>query len=225
MAKSPISNLKVTKPQPRQNVSDMALMIPTKDNSEVFASNINIISLSNLHCDEAQPRISSRLPYLRAFCKWTNEAVNHGSASLATTTYEYRKLKQYICFCDSKSIDPFSADGYFAYNSELWRQVRLYSPQKKFLFQYDDGQELGVKEWTCQVAFSAINIGLMHCDFNAIDLRNQCRPFVTDPQSSAISPYHTSEQKTIVDRLVSTFFVLAAELIAYKTGVLTNCLK
>ena len=220
MAKSPIANLKITKPQPRQNVTDMALNIPTKTQKNTLTGSTNLIHLSHLHCDEAQPRISGRFPYLRDFCKWANDAVQYGSLSVITISAEYQLLKQYICYCDTKSIDPFSSEGYFAYvgnDGELWRQVRLYNPQKKFLFQYDDGQELGIKENSAHGISSAITSALQHCKFDSLSLRNQCKPFVKGKRNSDVLPYHPSEQATIVERMSSAFFVLAAELLAHKT--------
>ncbi len=220
MAKSPIVKLKITKPELNLNVIDIALMITTTNSSIKYAKSTSLMPLSHLHIDEAQPRISRRLPYLKAFAKWANDANQYGSLSLRTISQEYENLKQYICFCDLKEIDPFSSDGYFAYvgnSGELWRQVRLYDPKKRFYFQYDNGQEMGIKEESAMNKSNVLSHALLHCKFDILDLKNQCKPFLGNSGKSTVFPYHPSEQNIIIARLSSTFFVLASELIAYKT--------
>ncbi|EGQ8307309.1 hypothetical protein OH966_003899 [Vibrio parahaemolyticus] len=198
----------------------MALMIPVKHPQRVSGHQISLIPLAHFCCDVAQARFSARIPYLTAFAKWVKDSVRCGAGSLYTISAYYYRLKTYIYFCDCQGIDPFSEAGYFRYlgtDGELWRQVRLYKPER-YLFEYEDGQELGVKEGTARSISKDLNTVLCACGFDTNELRNQCRKFETGFKESTILPYHPNEQKITVGRLTDAFFVLASELIAAKTN-------
>ncbi|MBF4437632.1 hypothetical protein ERJ77_24730, partial [Vibrio anguillarum] len=62
----------------------------------------------------------------------------------------YENLRSYIAFCDTVNVDPFTESGYLKFagnDGELRHRIKMFSPSKR-LWEYNNGDELGIKEST-----------------------------------------------------------------------------
>lgn len=216
MAKSPVNSGTVKKIRSNSNIVAMALTIPVKRAESRAASELDISHLAHLHCDKNQPKIKGRIPFLRRFSNSAHKLVKNGIKSPRSLWGIYIRALSYIQFCDYQGVGPFSDQGYLAYfgnMGELRHQVNLYQPSKR-LFEYKDGQEVGIKEVTAGIVQTTIATFFNLCGINAEPWFHQCRTFTGNQIS--FTAYSPRDEDMIVDRLSALFFALASQLIALK---------
>lgn len=215
MAKSPISrgSKQVRATQNRKNILPITMTMPHKSTSDRTAKSISIKHLAHLGCNKDNAQIQARAIYIRNFAKKATEYVDNGQSARSVTNI-YEHLGAYILFCDNKSVDPFSKEGYlkhFGNDGELRHQVKQYNPSLK-LWQRKHGDELGLKTSSCLEIQAGVIAALTWCGAFDASWRHLHRPFqnIRDPYKA----YSDADEKMIVSRLSDLFFSLAPQLIA-----------
>lgn len=217
MAKSPLAKgSKLVKPARRQsNVIPLVLTIPIRDRQDITIRDFDVTHLTYRHCDINNERIKERISYIRKFATKANEYVANGkSAQSNLACYEY--FKAYIFFCDSQNVNPFSREGYLTYfgnDGELRHQCKRYKPSIK-LWQRHDGEELGIKESSCNGILSFTVKALVWCGVYDKNWKHLHRSFNTEKKP--FKAYSDSDENLIITRLSDLFFGLASQLIALK---------
>lgn len=217
MAKSPLSrgSKLIKSTRNRSNVAPLALTIPIRDRQETAIRDFDITHLAHRSCDINNERIKERVSYIRNFARKANEYVNNGkSAESSRACYEY--IRSYIFFCDSQKVDPFSREGYLRYfgnDGELRHQLKQYKPSLK-LWQRHDGDELGMKESSCNGILSFTVKALVWCGFFDESWKHLHRPYNT--RKEPFQAYSDADEKVIITRLSDLFFGLASQLIAIR---------
>lgn len=216
MAKSPFTSGTVKKTRSNSNTVSMALTIPIKRAESRSVIEFDISHLAHLHCEKGQRKIKERVPFLRRFSNNAHKLVKTGVMSPQSLNVMCARVLSYIQFCDYQGVDPFSEQGYLAYfgnMGELRHQVNQYQPSKR-LFEYKDGQEVGIKEVTASSNQGVMTTFFDLCGVNVKPWFNQCKEF--NQNSTSFSAYSPRDEDMIVSRLSALFFALASQLIALK---------
>ncbi len=216
MAKSYITSGIVKRNNSKSNIVIITLTIPIQRSESRLVRELDISHLAYLHCDKSQPKIKERIPFLKRLSNSTHKLVKNGNNSPRSFFGIYARALSYIQFCDYQGVDPFSEQGYLAYfgnMGELRHQINQYQPSKR-IFEYKDGQEIGIKEITASTIQGGVANFLNLCGINAKPWFNQCRAF--NQNGSSFMAYSDRDENMIVSHLSTLFFGLAAQLIALK---------
>lgn len=217
MAKSKIARQSnaVKRVRNSQNVVPLNLTIPYKDSKSNQPKSFDISHLLHLGCDKKKQKISSRTEYIRRFCKKAYQYVSNGN-SAATVSNTYECLRSYMAFCDAVDVDPFSESGYLKFagnDGELRHRIKMYHPSRR-LWEYNHGDEIGIKEATAVNQLSYLRSALDWCALPVTDWARHHRGFTG--QKTPFVGYSEQEEKLLVTRLSNVFFALATQLIAAK---------
>jgi len=219
MAKSPIARGS-TKAKPvrnNQSVVSLHFTIPHMYLIDKKINNFDISHLLHFGVDKKNKKIKSRIPYIRRFCEKAKSSGN----SIISVASIYDIFNQYILFCDSVDVEPFSEAGYLKYagNDGLLRdRIKVYNPSKK-LWERKHGDELGIKESTAATTLSSLRTALSWCGLPIELWKTQHRGF--SGENTAIKGYSDNEEQFLISRLSELFFALASQLIAAKENNLT----
>ncbi|NOI39114.1 hypothetical protein F0251_11785 [Vibrio sp. 070316B] len=217
MAKSKIAKQSkaVKHVRSNQNVVPLNLDIPYKDAKTTRVKPFDVSHLLHLGCNKENEKIGSRTVFIRSFSKKAHQYVNNGqSAQTATVCYE--KLRAYLAFCDALNVDPFSESGYLKYvgnDGELRHRTKIFTPSKR-LWEYNHGDELGIKESTAASLLSSLRRALEWCGLPVSDWTRHHRAFAGE--NAPFKRYSDGEEKLLVTRLEALFFSVAPQLIAAK---------
>lgn len=221
MAKSPLAKNSKTVKYVRnsKNVVPLHLTIPNKNSNSNSNSRkvteFDISHLLHLAANRNNVKINSRIPFLRSFCKKTNQYVDNGRSAQTVSTL-YDTLRAFIVFCDAVNVDPFSEAGYLKYagnDGELRHRIKMYRPSKR-LWEMSHGDELGIKEITAAGMASALRTALSWCGLPAETWATHHRGFTGEKTPN--KGYSDAEEEVLVARLSELFFILAPLLIAAK---------
>jgi hypothetical protein len=217
MAKSPLAkgSNKAKPVRNSKNVVPLYLTIPHQTSTSNDIQMFDVSHLLYLNLDKNNDKVESRETYLRSFCNKSKRYVDIGN-SAKTVTSVYDSFNQYIKFCDSVDINPFSEAGYLKYagnDGELRHRIKSYNPSKK-LWERQHGEELGIKESSACTILSQIRIALSWCDLPVALWHTQHRGF--SGENTPFKGYSDIEEKLLVTRLSELFFTLAPQLIAAK---------
>lgn len=217
MAKSKIAKQsKVIKHvRSNQNVVPLNLEIPYKHKKSIQVQQFDVSHLLYFGANKENEKISSRAIFIRSFCKKAHQYVSNGKSARSVARY-YESLRAYLAFCDALNVDPFSESGYLKYagnDGELRRRIKIFNPSKR-LWEYNHGDELGIKESTVSGLLSCLRIGLEWCGLPVSDWARHHRGFVRE--TTPFKGYSDEEEKLLVTRLEALFFTLAPQLIAAK---------
>ncbi|HIF9367318.1 TPA: hypothetical protein ACX6RZ_003306 [Photobacterium damselae] len=217
MAKSKIARQSntVKRVHNSQNVVPLNLTIPYQSNKVNQPKSFDVSHLLHLGCDKKKQKISSRTEYIRRLCKKANQYVNNGN-SVATVTTVYEVLRNYIAFCDAVDVDPFTESGYLKFagnDGELRHRIKMYHPSKR-LWEYNHGDEIGIKEVTAAAILSSLRSALDWCGLPVADWARHHRGFTG--QYTPFVGYSKPEEDLLVARLSNLFFALAPQLISAK---------
>ncbi|EAR54787.1 hypothetical protein SKA34_20927 [Photobacterium sp. SKA34] len=217
MAKSKIARQSnaVKRVRNSQNVVPLNLTIPYKEVKSNQPKSFDVSHLLHLECDKKKQKISSRTEFIRRFCKKANQYVSNGN-SAATVKVAYDSLRSYIAFCDAVDVDPFTESGYLKFagnDGELRHRIKMYHPSKR-LWEYNHGDEIGIKEASAGNQLSAFRSALDWCALPVADWARHHRGFTG--QSTPFVGYSEPEEKLLVARLSNVFYALATQLIAAK---------
>ncbi|MEK2012409.1 hypothetical protein WOB74_23365 [Vibrio parahaemolyticus] len=212
MAKSPFSKLSKKNITSKRKVDVMD--IPQLK----FTLNKIKYDLSELYhfcCDKSQPKQQGRIASINEFAKNIKNGIRDkkSEGTIANTVIIFR---QYVTFCDKTGVNPISRAGYLAYcgnNGELRRQVKVANSPHPYLFMYDDGDEIGIKEVTANSKKSLIVRGLTLCGVYNKQWESTISPFI--PIRESVKPYRPNELNEALKRLQLLFFSLAIPLIQY----------
>ncbi|HHF3108980.1 hypothetical protein ACEWH9_17640 [Vibrio diabolicus] len=198
-----------------QNVVPLNLDIPYKDASSTQAKPFDVSHLLYFGTNKGSEKISSRTVFIRSFCKKAHQYVSNGKSAQSVTRY-YETLRAYLAFCDALNVDPFSESGYLKYagnDGELRHRIKMLNPSKR-LWEFNHGDELGIKESTAAKARSSIRTALEWCGLPISDWARHHRGFAGEKMP--FKGYSDEEEKLLVTRLEALFFTLAPQLIAAK---------
>lgn len=217
MAKSKITRQtnSVKRVRDSQNVVPLNLTIPYKDTKLSRLKQFDVSRLLHLGCNKENEKIESRTVFIRRFCEKANQYVSNGN-SAGTVTSSYESLRSYIVFCDAVNVDPFTERGYLKFagnDGELRHRIKMFSPSKR-LWEYNHGDELGMKESTAVNILSSLRNALRWCDLPASSWALHHRAFTRE--HAPYKGYSDEEEKLLVTRLSHLFFTLAPQLIAAK---------
>ncbi|MGF1831562.1 hypothetical protein L4D04_20830 [Photobacterium angustum] len=217
MAKSKIARQfnAVKRVRNSQNVVPLNLTIPYKQTHLNQLKSFDVSHLLHLGCEKEKLKISSRNEYIRRFCKKANQYVSNGN-SAATVRATYESLRNYIAFCDEVDVDPFTESGYLKFagnDGELRHRIKMYHPSKR-LWEYNHGDEIGIKEVTAAIILTNLRSALDWCGLPVADWARHHRGFTG--QRTPFVGYSEPEEKLLVARLSNVFYALATQLIAAK---------
>ncbi|BBL89538.1 hypothetical protein VroAM7_21910 [Vibrio rotiferianus] len=172
MAKSKIAKQsKVIKHvRSNQNVVPLNLEIPYKHKKSIQVQQFDVSHLLYFGANKENEKISSRAIFIRSFCKKAHQYVSNGKSARSVARY-YESLRAYLAFCDALNVEPFSESGYLKYagnDGELRRRIKIFNPSKR-LWEYNHGDELGIKESTVSGLLSCLRIGLEWCGLPVSD--------------------------------------------------------
>ncbi|WP_274020595.1 hypothetical protein [Vibrio parahaemolyticus] len=217
MAKSKIAKQSKTVKHVRnnQNVVPLTLDIPYKDSRSTQVQQFDVSHLLHLGGSKENEKINSRAVFIRSFCKKAHQYVSNGKSARSVAGY-YENLRAYLAFCDALNVDPFSENGYLKYagnDGELRHRIKIFNPSKR-LWEYNHGDELGIKESTVAGLLSFLRTGLEWCGLPVSDWARHHRGFTGE--KTPFKGYSDEEEKLLVTRLEALFFSLAPQLIAAK---------
>lgn len=217
MAKSKIAKQSkaVKHVRSNQNVVPLNLDIPYKDSKSTRVKQFDVSHLLYFGTNKENEKIDSRTEFIRSFCKKTQQYVSNGKSARTVTT-RYENFRAYLVFCDALNADPFSESGYLKYagnDGELRHRIKIFNPAKR-IWEYNHGDELGIKESSAAGWLSNIRTALEWCGLPISDWARHHRGFAGD--KSPFKGYSDEEEKLLVTRLESLFFSLTPQLIAAK---------
>lgn len=198
-----------------QNVVPLNLDIPYKGSQSTQAQQFDVSHLLHLGGNKENEKINSRAVFIRSFCKKAHQYVSNGKSAQSVTGY-YESLRAYLAFCDALNVDPFSESGYLKYagnDGELRHRIKIFNPSKR-LWEYNHGDELGIKESTATSVLSLLRTALEWCGLPISDWARHHRAF--SGEKTPFRGYSDEEEKLLVTRLEALFFTLAPQLIAAK---------
>ena len=226
MPKSPISNADIIKQSVKRNTKASILNTVTaldfsfslSPTAVAHAYLFNLKDWCYIECDNKQPLARPlRLKRMKCLFKWVKR--QHKDKFSDSTIYQkIRILKSYITFCDARYLDPFSKAGYLAYagnDGELWRQVGLAQAPKQFLFQYCDGEGLGLKEDSAGNMKSVLDNMLRTLNFDVHIFQPTLQKFASNADLIT-KPYLSQEWQLALRRLNFYFTSLATQLITIR---------
>ena len=213
MAKSKIArqSTSVKRVRNSQNVVPLNLTIPVKATNSRKPEQFDVSHLLHLGCNKENQKIDSRTVFMRRFCEKANQY-----ATASTTRAQYENLRSYLVFCDGVDVDPFTESGYLKFagnDGELRHRIKMFSPSKR-LWEYNHGDELGIKESTAPTILSALRNALDWCGLPTSDWIFLHRGFAGE--RTPYKGYSEEEEELLVTRLSNLFFALAPQLIAAK---------
>ncbi|EDL54027.1 hypothetical protein VSAK1_17337 [Vibrio mediterranei AK1] len=198
-----------------QNVVPLNFEIPYKDSISNQVQQLDVSHLLHLGGSKENEKINSRAVFIRSFCKKAKQYVNNGN-SARTVTGNYESLRSYLAFCDAINVNPFTENGYLKYagnDGELRHRIKMFTPSKR-LWEYNHGNEVGIKESTVPVMLSSLRTALEWCGLPISDWARNHRVFTGE--KAPFKGYSDEEEKFLVTRLETLFFTLAPQLIAAK---------
>jgi hypothetical protein len=166
----------------------------------------------NRYCDAKTASVADRSDYINKLIIFVRQSLSEG-VSQATLNAKLTYTKSYIKFCDRQNVPAFNVEGLKAYHIELWRQIDIYKQNRPYLFQYPDGEELGLKESSTAVRWVKIIETLSACGLNTLRIEASFRDF-TKGDRTAHPAYQNAERKLLLTRLQAYFFELAVPLLA-----------
>ncbi|MCE7598082.1 hypothetical protein [Vibrio fluvialis] len=198
-----------------QNVIPLNLTIPYKDRTLSQPKQFDVSHLLHLRCNKENEKIDSRAVFIRRFCEKANQYVSNGN-SATTITVHYEYLRAYLAFCDAVNVDPFTENGYLKFagnDGELRHRIKVYSPSKR-LWEYNHGDELGIKESSVPQKLTSLRTTLDWCGLPVSGWALLHRGFTGE--KTPYKGYSDEEEELLVTRLEALFFTLAPQLIAAK---------
>ncbi|MGR5284774.1 hypothetical protein ACP3V5_05610 [Vibrio maritimus] len=214
MAKSKIAkqSKSVKRVRNNQNIVPLSFEIPYKDNKSNQVRQFDVSHLLHLGGSKENEKINSRAVFIRSFCKKANQYVK----SVPTVTATYENFRSYLAFCDAINVNPFTENGYLKYagnDGELRHRIKMFTPSKR-LWEYNHGNELGIKESSVQTMLSRLRTALEWCGLPISDWARHHRGFTGE--QTPFKGYSDEEEEFLVTRLEALFFTLAPQLIAVK---------
>ncbi|PMG93948.1 hypothetical protein [Vibrio breoganii] len=198
-----------------QNVAPLNFEIPYKLSISNQVQQFDVSHLLHLGGSKENEKISSRAVFIRSFCKKAHQYVGNGNSARSVSTY-YENLYSYLAFCDAINVNPFTENGYLKYagnDGELRHRIKMFSPSKR-LWEYNHGDELGVKESSVSGMLTSLRTALEWSGFPISDWARHHRGFSRD--TTPFKGYSEEEEEFLVTRLETLFFTLAPQLIAAK---------
>ncbi|UPR57410.1 hypothetical protein ITG10_03450 [Vibrio sp. ED004] len=198
-----------------QNVIPLNLEIPYKDAKSTQVQQFDVSHLLHLGGNKENEKINNRAVFIRSFCKKAHKYVSNGKSARSVTGH-YENLRAYLAFCDGLNVGPFSESGYLKYagnDGELRHRIKVFTPSKR-LWEYNHGDELGIKESSASKVLSHLRTALEWCGLPISDWARQHRGF--SGENTPHKGYSDEEEKLLVTRLEALFFTLAPQLIAAK---------
>ena len=217
MAKSKIAKQSkaVKHVRSNQNVVPLNLDIPYKDTRSTQVQQFDISHLLHFRANKENEKIGSRTVFIRSFCKKAHQYVSNGKSAKSVTGC-YENLRAYLVISDALNADPFSESSYLKYagnDGELRHRIKIFNPAKR-LWEYNHGDELGIKESSATGLLSPLRTALEWCGLPVSDWARNHRGFTGE--STPHKGYSDEEEKLLVTRLESLFFSLTPQLIAAK---------
>ncbi|WP_372379460.1 hypothetical protein ACBZ91_17195 [Vibrio natriegens] len=167
------------------------------------------INFSDLFYKYGKPsgvQIPNRVEYVKNIARGVNLALTD-KRSTFTFVNAFYSFRRFIAWCDINNLEPFSREGYLGYvgdNGELKYLVKKNNESLPFLFDYDDGDSLGISENYAFDANSHIRKYLKLAGvFNPI-WDSEYEPF-SDKGRNLTIPFSTDETKTAIKRLSDVF--------------------
>ncbi|WP_041058837.1 hypothetical protein [Vibrio owensii] len=223
MAKSPIASVKksTTPPPPSSNgvaveQLDMVVVLNNQLGSAKATTTFNLKRLCHKQCDPSQElAIPCRRKMVKKFYKDVTQGMKDGM-SHATLRKQIELFSAYLRGSDSLNVDPFSEDGYKAMHNANWEKVIAATEAKKYLFQYEDGEQLGNKEGTAQGNKAIQDAILNKIGFDVDRYQSSLKQFRKETRATTVPYEQPNEWQTMLRRLNYYFTNLATRLIAYK---------
>lgn len=217
MAKSKIARQtnSIKRVRNSQNVVPLNLTIPYENKNSNKPRQFDVSHLLHLGCNKESEKIDNRTVFIRRFCENANKYVSNGNSAHSVVAI-YEALRSYLAFCDAVDVEPFTESGYLKFagnDGELRHRIKMFSPSKR-LWEYNHGDELGIKESTAPTLLSHLRSALDWCGLPVFDWALLHRAFTKE--NTPYKGYSEKEEELLVKRLSLLFFTLAPQLIAVK---------
>ena len=177
-------------------------LLKSKSGNRVFDLSI----FNHSHADKDNPIIDLRVEIVKKIARQVQNKIKDTRSVENFITMGFT-LRQYICFCDSSEIEPFSKEGYFAYaddDGELRRKIKVNESLPEFIFELDDGFELGVTEVTASTMIYHIRLTLKMVGIFNDKWSDLHEPFVTKERELTI-PYSSHDTETSLEIIYVVF--------------------
>lgn len=219
LAASRHKNKLITQPKAKDNVTSLDLSFKLHRKENAYGYQFNLLDWCHEQCDPQRPLVKpSRLKIMQKLRYWVDQEKKNNSSESSIFT-KLSILKLYLVFCDFKKNSPFCQAGYLSYvgnAGELWRLVHEGCEQKKYSFQYYDGEEVGILESTaCRRKMFLDNL-LSMLGVDVSEWQATLKPFSTMKDEPSTQPYISCEWYGLVRRTQLFFFSLATQLIDLK---------
>lgn len=237
MAKSPITNIQNNIPidskfdDQMSHITELNMVFTLKRKGGNKDYTFSLRDWLHFKCDSKNTlAVPIRNHKIYSLYKWVKHQLKNKYSS-ETILYKLGYFKSYISFCDSNGFDPFTRIGYLSYmgnDGELWRQVSLASFKKHYIFQYEDGDELGITEKTAGGMKRTIDVLLNELGFDTNKFQNNLHRFFNCFEDST-NIYTSNELKLSLRRLNFYFTSLVIQLMDFKdknpSARLPTCLE
>lgn len=174
----------------------------------------DISVLFHTDCNKSNKKTNDkdRIHYVSAFIKNIDKSYKAGDNQVSI----YRmvsNLKRYFIFCDELDLLPFSESALEAFHNELVSKCAIYNNRKPFLFQYANGEKLGIKEITASGIINSVREALEMCGYPAYSITSQFIPMRYGDEVS-YEALSDNERNVFLKKIQQYFFELSAQLLA-----------
>lgn len=222
MAKSPIADAKktITPTPPSSNGKsveqiDMLVVIKNVVGTKKATTTFNLKELCYQQCNPSEKLATPcRRKMVKKFHKEITQGMKDG-VSHTTLRGRIEIFRRYLINSDIDQVNPFSEEGYKAMHRKSWRSVNAAIEAKKYVFQYEDGEELGSKENSARATKVKLDAILNSIGFNVDGYQSSLKQF-RKGKLGTTQPYVSDEWQKMLRRLNYYFTNLATELIAYR---------
>ncbi|MBS0044593.1 hypothetical protein KFE26_20185 [Shewanella sp. M16] len=219
LAASRNQNKLPTPPITKNNVTSLDLNVDIRPEGKLNSTKHNFLYWCHEQCDPKKPLAKpSRLEKMQKLKRWVDQEKKNETNAWSLVV-KLSALKAYIAFCDIKKFAPFSQAGYLSYagnSGELRRLVDIANEPKKYQFQYHNGEEFGLLEFSALQKKMNLDSLLPILGFDVSDMQATLKSFNGEIVDFATQPYTSREWYALVRRTQLLFFSLATQLIAYK---------
>ena len=208
MAKSKLHEPRGSKTRPSRIPSSLGTTFEKKIGGS--SATIDLAHMFHVSCDPGKTVVRERVQYVTAYINALRVREEAGVAN--STLYEKCiSLKNYLMLCDSEAVNAFSREGLKVYCDTLDEAYTAYCSRKKYLWQHEDGDPLGLKSTSCSGFFSSVVTALEMTGYTASLHTEELRDFpVGDEEPFQALSY--SERDLFLRRCHEYFFQLGGAL-------------
>ena len=208
MAKSKLHKPRGSKTRPSRIPSSLGTTFKKKGGGS--SATIDLADMFHVSCDPGKAVVQERVQYVTAYINAMRVREEAGVAS--STLYEKCiSLKNYLMLCDSEAVNAFSREGLKVFCDTLDEAYTAYGSRKKYLWQHEDGDPLGLKSTSCSGFFYSVVTALEMTGYPARLHAEELRDFPVG-EGEPFQALSYSERDLFLRRCHEYFFQLEVAL-------------